>query len=343
MNNYANEDIEAISRLHNPERPIPFPNLSYDSYPYDSNPSLYLRHTPHIRPPHKETNENKWDRIIKESRQSKLPKYSISQRFWINQPDLGKTVYEFDLDKTFVTAVGDRKSIAVRNISLCGPETRFDCVMRIVPSIWIEYNDRGSTKIGPKKFPTNSYIEGIFNTKEDILNFVAGTYSALFKEYDIDISNITINRNIVKFTVDLALAVINKHNVKNIGFSISPISDSYSLFNKKEIRIEATNKAELPGDSNKSTVTYDCGELISFFQFPRSVCSTINPYSQQNIIGSFNETHDMLNKIYPYDRQNNFLLWFNDAEGNRIENKNITGFIDLELIVDNNNNINLDV
>ena len=78
-------------------------------------------------------------------------------------------------------------------------------------------------------------------------------------------------------------------------------------------------------------------------RIPSAVCSTINPYSCQNIIGSLDETHDMLNKIYPYDNQNSFALWFNDADGMRCMNKNITGYIDLELIIDNTNNLSLDV
>ena len=51
----------------------------------------------------------------------------------------------------------------------------------------------------------------------------------------------------------------------------------------------------------------------------------------------------MLNKIFPYDGQNQFSIWFNDTEGNRCINNLITGYIDLELIIDNTNNISLDV
>ena len=66
-------------------------------------------------------------------------------------------------------------------------------------------------------------------------------------------------------------------------------------------------------------------------------------YSNKNIIGSLCETHDMLNKIFPYDRQINFSIWLLDEDGERYTNDIYTGYIDLELIIDNTNNLNLDV
>ena len=74
-----------------------------------------------------------------------------------------------------------------------------------------------------------------------------------------------------------------------------------------------------------------------------AICSTLNPYSNQNIIGSLVEHNDTLNKIFPYDGQKQFSIWFNDNEGKRYRNLSIEGYIDLELIIDNTNNISLDV
>ena len=189
-----NEYNEALSRLNAFERP---PNVRY------------IKHIPFgDYPDH--TSKHEYNRILAESRFSKLPKYSIPQRFYINEDDAGQAQYFFDFDKTFVNANGDRKSVAVRRI----------------------------------------YFEDITVETEKI------------KQLDAN---------------DIA------------------------------------------------------------------VCSTINPYSIQNIIGSAWEQHDMLNKLYPYDRQINFILWFNDKNGNRIVGHKITGYLDLELIIDNHNNLNLDV
>ena len=95
-------------------------------------------------------------------------------------------------------------------------------------------------------------------------------------------------------------------------------------------------------DGNNTIISVSFRDLMPY-KFAKSVCSTLNPYSQQNIIGCLYEDHDMLNKIFPYDGQNQFSIWFNDAEGNRCINNLITGYIDLELIIDNTNNISLDV
>ena len=95
-------------------------------------------------------------------------------------------------------------------------------------------------------------------------------------------------------------------------------------------------------DGNNTIISVSFRDLMPY-KFAKSVCSTLNPYSQQNIIGCLYEDHDMLNKIFPYDGQNQFSIWFNDAEGNRCINNLITGYIDLELIIDNTNNLNLDV
>ena len=153
MNEYA----ESISRLNMQERtPL-------------TSPHEYLHHTPYTKPIKRGTPYSRWDKIMKDGRNSKLPKYSISQRFWINSLDLGKDVYQFDLDKTFTTAVGDRKSIAVRNINLVGPETRNNCIMKSIVSAWTS----AAQNLNPTQsyYPNaNSFIENTFNTPDDIVN-----------------------------------------------------------------------------------------------------------------------------------------------------------------------------
>ena len=107
----------------------------------------------------------------------------------------------------------------------------------------------------------------------------------------------------------------------------------------------STSKAysvSLNVDGYDTHLTTELSSILPY-GFVKSVCSTLNPFSSQNIIGDLHEYHDMLNKIYPYDRQTSFSLWFNDSDGNRCVNKYITGYLDLELIIDNTNNLNLDV
>ena len=182
-----NEYNEAISRLNAFERP---PNIRYiKRIPFGEYPD--------------HTSTHEYNKILAESRFSRLPKYSISQRCYITADDFNQTDYYFDFDKSFVNAIGDRKSVAIRTIHF--------------------------------------------------------------------------------------------------------------------------------------------GEVDGSFDASVAVCSTINPYSKQNIIGSCYETHDVLNKIYPYDRQSNFILWFARPSGEKIYNTDLIGFLDLELIIDNTNNLNLDI
>ena len=95
------EYLEAISRLEAPERP---PRIQYiKKIPFGEYPN------------HKTTKV--WNKVFSDGRFSKLPKYSIPQRFYITKFELNRYVYDFTLDKTFTTAIGDRKSIAIRGIN----------------------------------------------------------------------------------------------------------------------------------------------------------------------------------------------------------------------------------
>ena len=96
-----NEYNEAISRLEAFERPY---NVRY------------IKRVPFGRYPN-HTSTSEYNKILNESRFTRLPKYSIPQRCYINVTDLGSDIYTFDLDKSFVNSLGDRKSIAIRRIN----------------------------------------------------------------------------------------------------------------------------------------------------------------------------------------------------------------------------------
>ena len=309
--------------------------------------------------PEHDTTEN-WNRIMAESRFSRLPKYSISQRFYISFPDLGQSVYNFDLDKTFTTAIGDRKSIAIRNI-------QFD----------IQDNYKNFIFLNSMKADTTQkyYINGMEQTFD--ADRTIWTKDSATTSFEIR-SHYELLRVFYKFISELI-----KEFVAKDGFEANDLISSYNIDTKNstitlnlkyitcdssmfgscfDVYIKACDKGKneyLFGDNNQiwvqanivnddanscCTITYDfSNDIKTYIHTFSSVCSTLNPYSQQNIIGSLTEQHDMLNKLFPYDRQNTFQLWFNDEEGNRIKNDRVTGFLDLELIVDNSNNINLDV
>ena len=102
---YQKEYEEALSRLNAPERtPLPYTPLPYGPVPNKCN---YMN----------------WNRIMAETRQGVLPKYSILQRIDLSsQNDLvmvsDAKEYTYTLDPSFTFAKGARKSIAVRAVDI---------------------------------------------------------------------------------------------------------------------------------------------------------------------------------------------------------------------------------
>ena len=102
---YLKEYDEALSRLNAPERsPIPYVPIPYGPIPNKCN---YAH----------------WYRVMAETRQGTLPKYSILQRIDLGtQNDLAHpsndVEYTFTLDPSFTFAKGTRKSIAVRKVDI---------------------------------------------------------------------------------------------------------------------------------------------------------------------------------------------------------------------------------
>lgn len=340
------EYLDAISRLEAPERP---PMVKY------------IRKIPFMEYPQHDS-EKDWNRVLAQGRNSRLPKYSISQRFNITGLDLGQTVYNFDLDKTFITAVGDRKSIAVRQICFKN-DTYKDFNLLTYMTL-----DNGNTYFidDERKVLDNDYD---FTTQDEKNTFYEITetralmalLAARIREcLRMFVAKVGLDETdtIKSFSIDNdKLKITFKLNHIRKGLDGSPITfpfyfacydeeKDYYLFGNTIDGLDDRHVVPtiINDNTNKSsTIIYDFSNYVQRLSYPTAVCSTLNPYSVQNIIGNLEEYHDMLNKIYPYDRQNSFQLWFNDAEGNRILNKNITGYLDIELIVDNSNNINLDV
>ena len=102
---YTKEYDEALSRLNAPERsPLPYAPIPYGPVPNKCN---YAH----------------WNRVMAETRQGTLPKYSILQRIDLGtQNDLAHpsddVEYTFTLDPSFTFAKGARKSIAVRKVDI---------------------------------------------------------------------------------------------------------------------------------------------------------------------------------------------------------------------------------
>ena len=160
-----------------------------------------------------------------------------------------------------------------------------------------------------------------------------------------DIDGITYEINVQNHTINISLfnCVITGNLTLNIYSYEDDVDIANMVFNGRPSKEEPlVYTPNIKPYLNITDISVDLNNILRYGMVD-SVCSTLNPYSVQNIIGSFKEHHDNLNKIFPYDRQTNFSLWFNSKDGQRVMNRSITGYIDLELIIDNTNNLNLDV
>ena len=351
---------EALSRLEAPERPFT---------------PRYWKRIPFLPyPDHTSTKE--YNRILNEGKFSKLPKYSISQRFYITELDLGQDTYHFELDRSFVNASGDRKSIAIRNIQFdsmfrLGNITLHDFEMTLVnePGVNLSINENGYI-IDYSENYVDTIKDITIKSRNDILDVMSENIAKLiyksFKKKIIkvldkdrqqqllkDYKQVKISRTVEYSNRKIRIRLTNCHLIleepdQDVLFIMFASTDDPAVqkyvFGSEHEFDSIYKPTKIINNEEEDTIIFEFDfPDFMLYTIPISVCSTLNPYSCQNIIGSMNEKHDMLNKIYPYDNQNNFILWFNDEEGKRVTNTNITGYLDLELIIDNTNNLSLDV
>ena len=320
---------EALSRLNMPER-TPGLTISRSQFPISR----------------KDTPWN-YDRILKETLNTPLPKYSIPQRLFITND--GSISYTFPLDKQFTLAKGGRKAIAIREARLKTlNQDNFDenaehLIETMLFTIhWEEIAD-----------PDNNGDVEINHDQEDLF---------VFRSYPIENYFYSIARNLCA-SINMALNdefgdaveyAVPVHDDKYIRLKINS-SDTYKLNIVAEdfdVYIQNSSPNQpfsiigLYGDDSKSFSFDKDNNIFAYFPNalvqPFSLCSTINPWSPGNVISSIDQFYPQLNKLFPYDNQQEIKLWFINQYGDRIYNNLLTGYIDIELIIDNLNNFAMD-
>lgn len=338
MSEYA----EALSRLNAQERP---PHIKY------------IKHIPYSKP-HDYTTEESWNQVFMSGRNSKLPRYSISQRFVITENDLGKSIYSFPLDNTFVTAKGDRKSIAVRSInfeggSVTGFVGSVNLRIDLKGADFLYYTDNDEEEDAEYKvkyiaynisYTQNNMLLQKSDIRSYIFNGIIHVWRHLFTEIGIA-KSMSYSSTETEFLLKIPVTPDNdKPEIFSVEFTFMNEAKRKVVFNQGDgAKTKLIPSYTTSADTSETIVSYSIDGMLDKIVSVQSVCSTINPYSIGNIIGSPKENHDMLNKIYPYDRQTDIQLWFNNADSERLVNNDITGYLDLELIVDNSNNLTLDI
>ena len=66
-----------------------------------------------------------------------------------------------------------------------------------------------------------------------------------------------------------------------------------------------------------------------------SLCSSINPWTKNNLIAPLSYSSDTLTKVFPYNGCTEAKFWFINNNGEKVRWRSVRGYIDLELIIDN--------
>ena len=327
---------EALSRLNMPER-TPGVSISRSQFPIAR----------------KDTPQN-YHRILLETLNSPLPKYSIPQRLFIRED--GSMSYTFPLDKQFTLAKGGRKTIAIREVNLdintdltplYGIRVNDNLILSIIgdvnfSSINDPILDNGDFNINvqnhpvtiQREHPIEKFYLSLFNQISTQINNVFNTELNTQGVNYVTLVDSTDGITFKIYSADYLLLLDNFSITIRNGNDNNNINQQFSF-----LGIIGTETKSFSFDENTNTFT--C-KFPNAFTYPYSVCSTINPWSPGNIISSPKRIYSQLNKLFPYDNQQEIKLWFLNDYGNRIYNYCLSGYIDLELIIDNLNNFVMD-
>ena len=332
---------EAISRLNIPER-TPGTMISRASF--------FL--------PRKDTPEN-FNRILRETLNTPLPKYSIPQRLFIKADK--NIEYNFPLEKQFCLAPGGRKSIAIREVNLDQVNLELTTINAQGQSVNI--NDEflvsitGDYYIVDLNDPTgvNFNVVNINLVDQQLSVSRNQSYKPYMKDIADYITN-QLNQHInANRDANSPHAGVNPCSVIDDDNIVIHIADDAEFEASKlqvSIRLNPANQnwiscfGLLDNQIRRSRFEYKRNqpwariilETRDNFFAPMSVCSTVNPWSPGNIIGSRNQLFQNLNKLFPYDNSQQIKIWFSNFQGYRVQNAILEGYIDLELIIDNLNN-----
>ncbi len=361
---YAKEYDEALSRLNAPERsPLPYAPIPYGPVPNYCN---YAN----------------WNRIMFETRQGNLPKYSIMQRCnfdeqnVLNGGDDSEPYFRYRLDSSFTFAKGDRKSIAVREVKIIPPLEKSEGILTNV----------------------------VIGMKFDIGFTIVSDGSRLQYKIVQDRENRNAMGLTVKLTTDyvLSMQTMAQRIAEKIWSTIKDQGDTTNTYalqaitqkitgeykeNKLIIKIwfkilvtiDPTTTEILPGNQlfyrdredfniyvNASTLKEEAHSIryglerdvdgiirpVIIFEWKvtdhpinygyGSLCADFNPWTSNNIISGYEFQSDSLTKIYPYNGNDEIKFWFLDTNGERVKYNYARGYVDLELIIDNNNSFAMD-
>ena len=330
---YGEEYNDAVQRLNVQER-VPSKFIPRSMFPI----------------PRKDTPYN-FNRILVETLNTPLPKYSIPQRLYISGDD-HQTYYNFPLDKQFTLAKGGRKSIAIRKTYISTRAIDISYNIHFKADNW-KYKEVGDEN---EYTLTVDETEGYVWQYTNMANFIDMLKQAVKMFFTDKVipkfhtpNNHTVYVNLNSLGNKLLVGISNISTVEadksTSLFYIECDSDYWKYITKwKRIDFDLTQDYNPYITASKRLLF--SSQPVSFdeiYSKSVSICSTINPWSPRNIIAGPNDTYTVLNKLFPYDNQQEIKIWFMNSKGDNVYNAGLySGYIDLELIIDNENNFAID-
>ena len=352
MIQYPKEYEEAISRLNAPERsPLPYAPIPYGPVPNHCN---YMN----------------WNRIMAETRQGVLPKYSILQRIDLgSQNDLVNVSdakeYTYTLDPSFTFAKGTRKSIAVRAVD----------IYNVIPN--------GQTVTASEKF-TGSFKLTYYDGDNLDSNGKASYYRTIVTLADLSFicsNDLPVSMaNFAEAFGKMLLTQFNAASTRNDVIS-EYFSQEYDSANRTvSVTITPAPSRNITFDAISSeagtlpTWVIQQSNILDYYNAPASVteivingqlqqsalklsiqlpadvldirsagiCGTINPWTKNNLIAPLTYSSDTLTKVFPWNGCTEARFWFINDKGEKVRWRVVRGYIDLELIIDNTDSYAMD-
>lgn len=358
---YSKEYAEALSRLNAPERsPLPYVPLNYGPI------------TNHL-------SAANWNRIMSETRLGALPKYSINQRLYFDDCNDNKTeidedgnavnvisdekVFTYKLDPSFTFAKGARKSIAVREIKADKFPNAKELIGTTIKFRGTIINETNGSEL-QVDFNGNYYEYFMYegNALDDLLSYLNSVKYKYKEEIRTKHFNNDNEQPLMNSNFDLSFNYNNGriecifqygHTDRQAEAEIT--NASISIYTRNTKVCQYLNMAPLDeialhvDDDAYEDGNYICVRLLSdpiltesFNYGFMTVCSDINPWTQGNVIGSSDFKSDAMNKIFPYNGKDEIKIWFMDELKKIHRLRYLSGYIDLELIVDNTDSYVMD-
>ena len=343
MSQYVKEYEEAISRLNAPERsPLPYAPIPYGPVPNHCN---YMN----------------WNRIMAETRQGVLPKYSILQRIDLSsQNDLvmvsDAKEYTYTLDPSFTFAKGARKSIAIRAVDIYNviPNGQTKLSREFMSGkVEITALVQGATKKGTLSLNNITY-EASNDFAVSMNNFAQAFIDMLITNIDnvmgLDITDTEYTATYIPAGKKIyAEITFVGHTDRVVSLSSVTITTQPKWVIKNSTILDYYNTVANPADVNIEMKKYSNqiyasfilpGDILDFRQ--ASICGSINPWTKNNLIAPLTYTSDTLTKVFPWNGCTEARFWFINDKGEKVRWRVVRGYIDLELIIDNSDTYALD-